>query len=60
MTTAQRLGLDGGSSGGGGGGYDGQNRQFGRDFIGGNVGMPSDAENITESLRRFMAADGSG
>ncbi|CDY55113.1 BnaA03g54930D [Brassica napus] len=36
MTTAQRLGLDGGSSGGGGGGYDGQNRQFGRDFIGGS------------------------
>ncbi|KAH0930995.1 hypothetical protein HID58_008112 [Brassica napus] len=36
MTTAQGLGLDGGSSGGGGGGYDGQNRQFGRDFIGGS------------------------
>ncbi|CAF1696197.1 hypothetical protein HID58_050051 [Brassica napus] len=36
MTTAQRLGLDGGSSGGGGGGYDRQNRQFGRDFIGGS------------------------
>lgn len=45
MTTAQRFGLDGGSSGGGGGGepyggggggYEGQNRQFGRDFIGGS------------------------
>ncbi|CAH8359667.1 unnamed protein product [Eruca vesicaria subsp. sativa] len=43
MTTAQRFGLDGGSSGGGGeefygggGRYDGQNRQFGRDFIGGS------------------------
>ncbi|KAL0842524.1 hypothetical protein Bca101_015769 [Brassica carinata] len=36
MTTAHRLGLDGGSTGGGGGGYDGQNRQFGRDFIGGS------------------------
>ncbi|XP_006398666.2 BEL1-like homeodomain protein 9 [Eutrema salsugineum] len=44
MTTAQRFGLHGGSSGGGGGGesygggggYEGQNRQFGRDFIGGS------------------------
>ncbi|KAJ0228882.1 BEL1-like homeodomain protein 9 [Hirschfeldia incana] len=42
MTTAQRFGLDGGSSGGGGesygggGGYEVQNRQFGRDFIGGS------------------------
>ncbi|CAE6085442.1 unnamed protein product [Arabidopsis arenosa] len=37
MTTAQRFGLDGGSGdGGGGGGYEGQNRQFGRDFIGGS------------------------
>jgi hypothetical protein len=35
MTTAQRFGLDGGS-GDGGGGYEGQNRQFGRDFIGGS------------------------
>nr|CBY05407.1 REPLUMLESS-like protein [Lepidium campestre] len=36
MTTAQRFGLDGGSGdgGGGSGGYEGQNRQFGRDFIG--------------------------
>ncbi|KAL0680445.1 hypothetical protein Bca4012_047292 [Brassica carinata] len=45
MTTAQRFGLDGGSSGGGaggqsygggGGGYEGQDRPFGRDFIGGS------------------------
>ncbi|KAL0888805.1 hypothetical protein Bca101_012788 [Brassica carinata] len=42
MTTAQRFGLDGGSSAGGGesygggGGYEVQNRQFGRDFIGGS------------------------
>ncbi|KAG5377527.1 hypothetical protein IGI04_042123 [Brassica rapa subsp. trilocularis] len=42
MTTAQRFGLEGGSSGGGGesygggGGYEVQNRQFGRDFIGGS------------------------
>ncbi|CAN8257386.1 unnamed protein product [Cochlearia groenlandica] len=41
MSTAQRFGLDGGSSGGGGetyggGGFEGQNRQFGRDFIGGS------------------------
>ena len=42
MTTAQRFGLEGGSSGGGGGSYGGgggyevQNRQFGRDFIGGS------------------------
>lgn len=37
MTTAQRFGLDGGNGdGGGGGGYEGQNRQFGRDFIGGS------------------------
>ncbi|KFK24610.1 transcription factor qsh-1 [Arabis alpina] len=44
MTTAQRFGLDGGGSSGGGGGetygggggYEGQNRQFGRDFIGGS------------------------
>ncbi|KAL0875028.1 hypothetical protein Bca101_024733 [Brassica carinata] len=44
MTTAQRFGLDGGSSSGGGGGdsyggaggYEGQNRPFGRDFIGGS------------------------
>ncbi|XP_018447293.1 BEL1-like homeodomain protein 9 [Raphanus sativus] len=36
MTTAQRFGLDAGSSGGGGGGYEGQDRSFGRDFIGGS------------------------
>ncbi|KAJ0234938.1 BEL1-like homeodomain protein 9 [Hirschfeldia incana] len=41
MTTAQRFGLDAGSSGGGGGesyggGYEGQDRPFGRDFIGGS------------------------
>ncbi|RID72859.1 hypothetical protein BRARA_B00039 [Brassica rapa] len=45
MTTAQSFGLDGGSSGGGaggesygggGGGYEGQDRPFGRDFIGGS------------------------